>query len=506
MDISSLVQKYKSEDKNGLWSKIGDVIDAKAGNWDRGVEGQNQELTQMLIYEYATSLEAITNGKLKAEFVVDKLASTLGTFRLGDFREGQDDNIKYDNQPVTSEAYKKNCRIDKHFGAHQVDYDEAGKHLYSIAMFDRTQEYQTSDGKVHTLSGGDLESLDDIRQTVFHECTHVMEKCPVKGSELKRSDIIQTRGNSTYINACVSADWTMEQYKEYIENIDQMLASQEEVLFGGISTIEINERKSPNRRIMHNQISEGATELIAKKVMQHLGRPIKEGRYGMQADFVEKVFASMGMDDGMATYLTSSNKIISYIESKNHDGKDVLRDSDSFITALGNFEGALSNMTRRTGNRFGPNFEKIKEEMKAFWDEGRNPEEKDIEMFFDKIDEFAGVPQEQIPYVKGMVNFALTYPERLQKFNKELNELFPPARTFTVKNAIETVKNNTDVTEASLQEALMQIKELAKNLDRITEGQKVESIQGNLKVSNIDETSRNIPQKSEALDGPDLDD
>ena len=80
---------------NGLWEKIGEVIGSKNGKWDRGLDGKSQELTQMLIYEYATSLEDITRGKLPAEFVLDKLARTLGTLRLGDFKEGQDDNIKY---------------------------------------------------------------------------------------------------------------------------------------------------------------------------------------------------------------------------------------------------------------------------------------------------------------------------------------------------------------------------------------------------------------------------
>ena len=460
MDITSFVEKFKSEN-NRLWTKIGEVIDTKAGKWDRGVEGQNPELTQMLIYEYATSLEAITHGKLTAEFVVDKLSRTLGTFRLGDFREGQDDNIKYDNNPVTSEAYKKECRIDGHFGAHQVDYEEDGKHLFSVAMFDRTQKYQTSDGQEHTLSGGNLESLDDIRQTVFHEWTHVMEKCLVKASELTRNDIIQTRGNSTYINTCISPDWTMEQYKEYIANVDQMLKAEEEILFGGISTIEINEKKSPNKRIMHNQISEGATELISKKIMQHLGRPIDNRRYKEQADFVEKVFDSLGMDTGIATYLTSSNKIISYIESKNHDGKDVLRDSDSFITALGNFENALKGMTKNAGNEFKENFDNIKAKMKGFWRQGRSPSEKDIEEFFSEIDGFAKVPQDQNSYVKNMINFALTYPKRDKEFREELDSLFPPAKGLTEEDVIEAVKNNPEVTEKSIQEASREIIDIA---------------------------------------------
>ena len=127
MDIKPIVEKYKTEDTKGLWDKIGKIIEEKEGKWDTGLDDSTSELTQMLVYEYATSLEAITEGKLTAEFVIDKLSKLMGTFRLGDFKQGQDDNIKYDQESVTSEAYKKHARIDGNFGAHQVDYEEVGK-------------------------------------------------------------------------------------------------------------------------------------------------------------------------------------------------------------------------------------------------------------------------------------------------------------------------------------------------------------------------------------------
>lgn len=457
MDISLLTEKYKTEDKNGLWTKIGEVIEAKGGKWDRGVEGQNSELTRLLIYEYATSLEAITGGSLSTEFVVDKLSSTLGTIRLGDFKKGQDDNIKYDNLSVTSEEYRRKCRIDGKFGAHQVDYEEDGKTMYSTVMFDGSQEFQAQDGKTYKLSGGKLDNLDDIRQTFFHEWTHVMEKCLVKASELTRNDIIRTHGDSIYINVYLSPDLTMDEYKEFIKNVDQMLEENSEILFGGISTIEINERKSPNRRIMHNQISEGATELISKKIMEHLGRPIEKGRYKMQSDFVEKVFGSMGMESAIATYLTSSNKIISYIESKNFDEKDVLREADYFITSLGNFENVLRDMTKKSGNEFDENFENVREKMLVFWEQKKMPTEDEIEFFYGEIDKFANVPEEDENYVKGMINFALTYPKREQEFWSKINELFPKSRQITMMEVFEMVDNDPNLTEERLSEISKEI-------------------------------------------------
>lgn len=463
MDISLLVEKYKLENQNGLWTKIGEIIESKGEKWDRGVEGESLELTQLLIYEYATSLEAITHGKLSAEYVVDKLSKTLGTLRFGDFKKGQDDHIRYDNMPVTSEEYKMACRINGSFGAHQVDYEEDGKHFYSTVLFDGSKTYKTEDGKEHRLSGGKLDSLDDIRQTFFHEWTHVMEKCLVKASELTRNDIIQTRGNSTYINAYLSPDLTMEEYQEFIRNVDQMLETEEEILFGGISTIEINEQKSPNRRIMHNQISEGATELISKKIMEHLGGQIEERRYAEQSDFVERVFNSMGMDEGIATYLTSSNNIISYIESKNHDGKDILRDADSFITALGRFEGALKEMTKKAGNEFGDNFEIIKQKISVFWREKKEPTEEDIQEFFDEINSFAQISKKDEVYVRGMINFALTFPKRKEEFTSEVSRLFPSKTQITSKEMVDVVKNDPNITEKDMRESSENIRELAKN-------------------------------------------
>ena len=461
MDISSLVQKYKTENKNGLWERIGNVVESKGGKWDKGIEGQNSELTRLLIYEYATSLEEITSGKLSSEFVVEKLASTLGTLRYGDFKEGEDDGIFYDNNPVTSEAYKRECRINGNFGAHQVDYEENEKHLFSVVMFDEKQTYKAEDGTEYSLSGCDLSNLDDIRQTFFHEWTHVMEKGLVKASELTRDDIIRVSGDSIFINTYLSPDLTMEEYKSYIANVDRLLETDEEILFGGISTIEINERNSPNKRIMHNQISEGATEFVSKKIMEHLGRPIDTKRYKEQAKFIEKVFGSYGMESAIAKYLTSSNDMISYIESKNYDGKDILRDADNFITALGKFEGALSSMTKHAGNEFKDNFEQIKRKMIEFWKKGKVPNDEDIQNFYEGIDSFANIPESDENYVRGMINFALTYPKREKEFWEEVDRLFPEEKRFTSKDVVDTVKNNPNITQESLQDATSGIRDLS---------------------------------------------
>ena len=56
-------------------------------------------------------------------------------------------------------------------------------------LFDDSQ-VATINGEQQTLSGIDLQDLSDIRHTVFHEWTHIMERCVVKASQLSKEDII----------------------------------------------------------------------------------------------------------------------------------------------------------------------------------------------------------------------------------------------------------------------------------------------------------------------------
>ena len=115
-------------------------------------------------------------------------------------------------------------------GWENILIEENGEKFYSTALYDGKQLYKASDGKTYELTGGDLSNLDDIRQTLFHEWTHVMEKCLVKASELSKKDIITKRGNSTYINASLSPDLNMEEYLSFIENVDKLLESDKEAV------------------------------------------------------------------------------------------------------------------------------------------------------------------------------------------------------------------------------------------------------------------------------------
>ena len=423
MDIKDIVEKYKAEDPK-LFEYIGRLVEEKAqeGKWDKGIDGSSEELTQMLIYEYATSLEKITKGKVSAKFVVDKLSSQMGKMRYGEYKKGLDEDVTYDNVSVTSKEYTEMCRVRSNFGAHAPTYMEDGKEKCAIVLFDNTQQYDY-DGRPITLTGIDLSNLSDVRGTAFHEWSHIMEKCFIKASDLKKEDIIYKEGESTYINACLSPDLTMEEYKDYIANVDNLLQSDEKVMFGGISTIEINERKSPNRRIMHNQISEGATELLSRLVMKEVGDVVIDPtRYEDKVKFVEKVFKSQGIDEAVATYVTDSRALTRELEERKINGQSLLHYSSRHLDFLGNVEGVLARDVISKGVE--PEIlEGVKGKLIEFWKTHPESTNADRGVVFNEI--IDSLPVELSKPARRTLVQAISYPDRDRLFKQALDREFP---------------------------------------------------------------------------------
>ena len=163
-----------------------------------------------------------------------------------------------------------------------------------------------------------------------------MEKCMVKASALDKRDIVLKDGYSIYINALLSSDLSMQEYGQYVSSVDELLKTDELVTFGGISTIELNYKKSPNRRIMHNQISEGATELISRMVMEELGLEVNHpDRYAEEVKIIGDLFSSIGNKYSITTYITESYKIIRLLEQYRLRGKNLLHYISDFINSKG---------------------------------------------------------------------------------------------------------------------------------------------------------------------------
>ena len=70
--------------------------------------------------------------------------------------------------------------------------------------------------------------------------------------------------------------------------------------------------------------------------------------------------------------------------------------------------------------------------------------------FFDEINELVDVPKRDANYVRGMVNFALTYPKREKEFIEETKMLFPSKSKISSKDVIDKVKSDPNVTENQL--------------------------------------------------------
>lgn len=455
MDIKDFVEKYKAEDPK-LFEYIGRLVEEKAqeGKWDKGIDEESEDLTQMLIYEYATSLEKITKGKVSAKFVVDKLSSQMGKMRYGEYKKWLDEDVTYDNVPVTSREYTEMCRVRSNFGAHAPTYMEDGKEKCAIVLFDNRQKYDYN-GKPVTLTGIDLSNLSDVRGTAFHEWSHIMEKCFIKASDLKKEDIIYKEGESTYINACLSPDLTMEEYKDYIANVDKLLQSDEEVMFGGISTIEINERKSPNRRIMHNQISEGATELLSRLVMKEVGdEVIDPTRYEDKVKFVEKVFKSKGIDEAVATYVTDSRALTRELEDKKINGQSLLHYSSRHLDFLGNVEGVLARDVISKGVE--PEIlEGVKGRLIEFWKAHPESTNANRGVVFNEI--IDSLPVELSKPARRTLVQAISYQDRDREFRAAIDREFPvkeekPRIAEDVKESAKRLalgRNGKDIKEVS---------------------------------------------------------
>lgn len=455
MDIKDIVEKDKAEDPK-LFEYIGRLVDKKAreGKWDKGIDEKSEDLTQMLIYEYATSLEKITKGKVSAKFVVDKLSSQMGKMRYGEYKKGLDEDVTYDNVPVTSREYTEMCRVRSNFGAHAPTYIEDGREKCAIVLFDNRQKYDYN-GKPVTLTGIDLSNLSDVRGTAFHEWSHIMEKCFIKASDLKKEDIIYKEGDSTYINACLSPDLTMEEYKDYIANVDNLLQSDEEVMFGGISTIEINERKSPNRRIMHNQISEGATELLSRLVMKEVGdEVIDPTRYENKVKFVERVFKSQGIDEAVEAYVTDSRALTRELEERKINGQSLLHYSSRHLDFLGNVEGVLARDVISKGVE--PEIlEGVKGRLIEFWKTHPESTNADRGVVFNEI--IDSLPVELSKPARRTLVQAISYQDRDREFRAAIDREFPvkeekPRIAEDVKESAKRLalgRNGKDIKEVS---------------------------------------------------------
>ena len=284
----------------------------KENNFDNALPDENnemQEVLSLLIYEYGIGAERVTKGRCSLEFIVDKLTNTMGKFRFGMWRE-EDANVIYGKglndenaMSVTSKEYKE---VTKNFEAHQcIFFDDKGNLKTAVALL-RT----------------DLNNLDDIRQTVFHEWTHVLGTSILNQKQFEKDGvplIFSSSGNS-YING------------EKTKN--------GEYVFNGVSTAKILDNKNIE---MHNMIDEGWVEEIAKRIMKASGNiPLDEGRYNLETSVAKLTIDAIHEERAIADYLSHAHRLKYSLETMK--AGDMLHRISSMIVDINKGKGMFRNI------------------------------------------------------------------------------------------------------------------------------------------------------------------
>ena len=162
MNIDEIYDGYGD---SALKAKIEEIIDKKCKDqvWDRGIEGGSPNLLSLLMYEYATSIETLTKGGVKAIDIVDKFAERMGRFRFGDFKS-MDNCVSYDRLKVTSEDYQRKCRIENNFGAHTISYQEGEEEKEVVVLFDQTQKLKKDNEEIEQKQEAESAGKSDMRE------------------------------------------------------------------------------------------------------------------------------------------------------------------------------------------------------------------------------------------------------------------------------------------------------------------------------------------------------
>jgi len=88
-DIHELIEKYSTDiDFTDEFSRSKlDIIRDKIEDLDyqRHLPGETEDITVVLLYEYATNIEKLTKGKVLYKDVVNKLISLMGKIRYGEW-------------------------------------------------------------------------------------------------------------------------------------------------------------------------------------------------------------------------------------------------------------------------------------------------------------------------------------------------------------------------------------------------------------------------------------
>lgn len=256
--------------------EIKKIIASKNGRWDSSIIYNEKEIPlSYFIFNYAKSIETLTNNGISIEFIINKLSENLDTLRFRNFQTC-DEDFMYDEISVVDSKY---IEIRQNFGAQVVNDNQ---HKNALVIYD----------KESSKSGIDFNSIEDISQTLYHEFTHIM-------SITKTED------------------------PEEVEINGRIFINSEDGYNHGISTLE----KMPNGQVFHNEhnkIDEGFVEYIAWLIttrVLNIEATSNNDRYKYEVFVAKSIMEIYGESNTITDYLTNPGLIIQRLESINIDNQ-----------------------------------------------------------------------------------------------------------------------------------------------------------------------------------------
>ena len=379
--VNNLLNKYKSEYPE-KFQIIEDRI-KNAHEWDGNIElisGNSRQIvntSQLLAFEYCLGIERITNGEVKFENIATRLFSEVQKFKIGNPEKGKDDECLYGSSfydktaiPVTAKEY----RLVMNAGAQHLGYVKGGKLTGAVFIYEKGEIKEIAsdekgknpeDKKTDGINFKNLREgqplLDNLRQTIFHEWTHTMEKVIVKPSEQLEYEYIgkdgKTYRNYQKVKKYVTAehigdfnepDYHYEDYidkdgnnkrryyyeengqKKYIEEtpfdfkLQEGEFDEEICISTGLETREANGDKK-----IHNIVTEGFVEKTARAIVMAIDEEAKidEKKYPEYVGIASQVISSRDEQMGKegqtyADFLMQSSELKRDLESRTVQRED----------------------------------------------------------------------------------------------------------------------------------------------------------------------------------------
>ena len=390
---SSLLKRYSSdideEEQRPKLDIIREIIEQN--DWDMAprsnINGKNKaDVTLLLLYEYSTSLEKLTGGKVSYKDVLNKLTTYMGKLRYGDWKS-IDSDVKYDDLSVTSQEFKE--KLKNRFDAQVATIDtNGGAYKKALILYD-INEFGIN-------SGVNCRDINDLRQTMFHELTHIMEISKSKENE-EEYFVAESR---RYRNSKKESDG---------------------IYFTGVFTAEFDNLADvyAKGRIMHNQVTEGFVENISRKILECIGEKAKDpNRYFHAVKISQDVMDVYGQQDVITSFVTDSSTLIKELEGSGKEDDDFLHiASDKIMDA--SFNGTIPSKRPKT-NIIGSLALRITKTFRADKDEAFN--DRSNREFFKKT----SVTKEEFKtYIEDFSKKSYCKKKTIdQKDKKELESLF----------------------------------------------------------------------------------